>query len=105
MLDGIKAGQTIKCTITGEPKAQDAADTIVRLMRRDPDIKRALTRAQRLRRQRMHTYIRGNRVWYDREKSARVARCVQGNSWTMPFTHDIAKDLASVEGSLKIEKA
>ena len=105
MLDGIKAGQTIKCTITGEPKAQDAADTIVRLMRRDPDIKRALTRAQRLRRQRMHTYIRGNRVWYARERCSNIAKVKTGASWQMPFTVDIAPDLSAVGAYVNVEKA
>ena len=105
MLDGIKAGQTIKCTITGEPKAQDAADTIVRLMRRDPNIKRALARAQRLRRQRMRTYIRGNRVWHARERCSNIARVKAGASWQMPYTVDIDPDLRSVGAYVNVEKA
>ncbi|MFI4898657.1 MAG: hypothetical protein ACIARR_12630 [Phycisphaerales bacterium JB059] len=105
MLDGIKAGQTIKCTITGEPRAQDATDTIVRLMRRDPNIKRALARAQRLRRQRMNTYIRGNRTWYSRERCSKIAKVQSGASWEMPFTFDIAPDLQSVGQFVSVEKA
>lgn len=104
MIDTLAAGDTLSCTIERVPSNKGARDTIVRLMRRDPDIKRALTRAQTLRRRRMHSYIRGNRLWYSREKSARVARCEQGASFTMPFTHDIAPDLRSVERYLKLAK-
>jgi hypothetical protein len=105
MIDTLAAGDTISCTIERVPNNKGAQDTIVRLMRRDPEIKRALGRAQSLRRRRMHSYIRGNRLWYSREKAARVARCEQGASFTMPFTHDIAPDLRSVEQYLKLAKA
>lgn len=63
MLDGIKAGQTIKCTITREPHNRGARVTLLRLMQRDPSIKRALSKAQQLHRRRMHRYIRGNRLY------------------------------------------
>lgn len=105
MIDTLSAGETVNCTVERVPNNKGAIDTITRLMRRDPDIKRNLARAQSLRRRRMHSYIRGNRLWYSREKAARVARCEQGSTWSMPFSHDIAPDLASVVGYLKVEKA
>jgi hypothetical protein len=105
MIDTLSAGETVNCTVERVPNNKGAIDTITRLMRRDPDIKRNLSRAQSLRRRRMHSYIRGNRLWHSREKAARVARCEQGSTWTMPFTHDIAPDLASVAQYLKLEKA
>ncbi len=105
MLDGIQAGQTIKCTITSEPLAHAPRETILRLMRRDPDIKRALTRAQQLRRRRMHRYIRGNRLYSSREKCSNIARVAKGESWAMPFTPDIAPDIESVGSYLNVEKA
>lgn len=100
-----QAGDQIRCTITSMPRAQDKADTIERLMRRDPAAVRALRRAQRMRRQRMHSYIRGGRRWYAREHPAKVVRVAQGESWDMVFTHDIKPDLQSVGSYLKIEKA
>ncbi len=105
MIDTLTAGETVTCTIERVPNNKGACDTITRLMRRDPDIKRNLARAQKLRRRRMHSYIRGNRLWYSREKAARVARCEQGVTWTMPFTFDISPDLNSVAEYLKVEKA
>jgi hypothetical protein len=105
MIDTLNAGQTVTCTIERVPNNKGAIDTITRLMRRDPDIKRALTRAQSLRRRRMVSYIRGNRLWYSRETASKVARCVEGATWTMPFTFDIRPDLASVEQYIKVQKA
>lgn len=105
MLDTLSAGQKITCTIKTEPNNRDAQDTIVRLMRRDPAIAKGLRKSQTLRRQRMHSYIRGNRVWHDREKCGKIARCVRGQRWSMPFTFDLARDLASVERYLEIETA
>lgn len=100
-----RAGDQIRCTVTSVPRAQAQTITIARLMRRDPIAVRALRRAQRLRRQRMHTYIRGGRLWYDREHPAKVVRVETGESWQMAFTHDILPDLRSVGSFLKIEKA
>lgn len=105
MLDGIKAGQTIKCTITREPHNRGARVTLLRLMQRDPSIKRALSKAQQLRRRRMHRYIRGNRLYSARERTPSIARVVTGESWEMPYTHDIAPDMAAVGAYLNVEKA
>ncbi|MBX3322285.1 MAG: hypothetical protein KF757_04770 [Phycisphaeraceae bacterium] len=99
------AGQTIKCTVKSEPRAEAPRKTIERLMRRDPDVVRGLKRAQELRRRRMHAYIRGGRMWYDREHPARIVRVETGRSWTMPYTPDLGKDLASVSSYLAIEAA
>lgn len=105
MIDTLAAGETVTCTIERVPNNKGACDTITRLMRRDPDIKRALSRAQALRRRRMVSYIRGNRLWYSRERASKVARCEKGATWTMPFTFDIRPDLNSVAQYLKVEKA
>ncbi len=105
MIDTLTAGDTVKCTINKVPNNKASRDTITRLMRRDPEIKKNLSRAQRMRRQRMNAYIRGGRLWYSRERAARIAICEQGSSWSMRFTFDITPDLASVEQYLSLEKA
>ena len=105
MIDTLSAGDTITLTVDSVPRNKGAKDTIVRLMRRDPEIKRSLAHAQKLRRQRMHSYIRGGRRWFSRERAARIAMCERGNSWSMPFTYDIAPDLKSVEPYISISKS
>lgn len=100
-----QAGEQIRCIITSVPRAKAETETIARLMRRDPTAVRALRRAQRMRRQRMISYIRGGRRWYARENPAKVVRVVNGEAWNMTFTHDIKNDLKSVVSYLKIEKA
>lgn len=95
-LGNAKPGQVLKCTVVAEPRTDDKRSTIERLMRRDPENKKALRSAQQLRKRRLHVYIRGNRDWTSREKSARVVRATTGASWTMPYTPDIVPDLRSV---------
>ena len=100
-----KLGQNLVCTISKAPKTDDQVSTLERLMRKDPVNKRALRRAQRMRRQRMIVYNRGNRDWVSREKSALVVRVTPGATWTMPYTHDLATDMATVQGFLTVKTA
>src|SRR5690606_27966101 len=105
MIDRFKPGQMIRCTITKDPRTEARIDTIERLMRQEPEVRKNLRRAQRRRRQEMTVYNRGNRDWYSREKCAKVVNASQGASWTMPFSVQLAPDLASVEDYLSIEAA
>ena len=99
-----KPGQNLVCTISKTPSTDDQADTIARLMRMDPEPKRALRRAQRMRRQRMIVYNRGNRDWYSREKSAKVVHVAKGETWTMPYSHDMAGALAVIQPFVTIKQ-
>jgi hypothetical protein len=105
MLANLKAGQTISCTVTSAPRRSDARDTIERLMRQDPGVKKGLRTAQRKRAQRMVIYNRGNRDWVKRETCARLVTCTKGATWSMTFVPTLAPDLASVEKYLKITPA
>ena len=105
MIDRFKPGQMIRCTITKAPRTEARIDTIERLMRQEPEVRKNLRRAQRRRRQEMTVYNRGNRDWYSREKCAKIVNAAQGASWTMPFSVQLAPELASVEDYLSIEKA
>ncbi len=100
-----KPGQSVQCVINSVPRAHGPTMTIARLMRRDASIKKGLTRAQNLRRKRMHAYIRGGRMWYDREKAARIARVEAGKTWTMPWTPELEADLASVSQYVSVNAA
>jgi transposase InsO family protein len=95
-IDALTPGQSVRCAVAVEPTNAGARKTIERLMRRDPDNERGLRRAQDLRRKRMHSYIRGNRLYYSREKAARVVQPRLGHEWSMTFTPELAADLASV---------
>ncbi len=98
-------GQTITCTVTDEPATDDARQTIQRLMRRDPASARALKRGQKARGQRMRIKTRGGRPWRVRERVGKVVHAREGNSWTMTYTPDLERDLASVERFLEIKPA
>lgn len=98
-----KVGQDLSCTITKKPATDDQRGTIARLMRKDPETKKALRRAQRMRRQRMIVYNRGNRDWVSREPSAKVVHVAHGETWTMAYSHDLAGDLAVVQPFVQIK--
>ena len=105
MAQNFKPGQQIRLTITSAPRNEAGVDTLERLMRLEPGVKRGLRKAQRRRRQDMVVYNRGNRDWYQREKCARIAKAREGASWTMPFSHQLAPELASVASYVKVEPA
>lgn len=98
-------GTNLRCTVSALPRTADQQSTLERLMRRDPAAKRALRRAAVVRGQRLNVYIRGNREWTSRERPAKVVRVSKGATWSMFFTPDIARDLASIEGCVTIAKA
>jgi hypothetical protein len=102
-IDSLKPGQKISLVLSSVPRAQNAKDTIARLMRRDPTAKRALRKAQRMRQQRLNVYNRGNRDWVSRENAAKVVIVKSGAAWTMTYTPDIGPDLKSVEKYLAIK--
>jgi hypothetical protein len=102
-VDSLKPGQKITCTISTAPRTTDAAQTLERLMRADPDNRRGLAKAQKLRRQRVVIYNRGNRDWTKREKTARVVRAEKSATWNMVYRLDMAPDLKAVEACLTIK--
>ena len=102
-VSSFKPGTDLLCTVTKVPAAEGTTDTIARLMRMDPENKKALRRAQRMRRQRMLVYNRGNRDWYSREKPARVVRVEVGATFTLPYTLELANELRAVGECLKIQ--
>lgn len=105
MIDSLKPGQTVRCTVTRRPVADDAIDTISRLMRLDSRVKRGLKRAQRRRRQNMIVYNRGNRDWYKRETCGKIISVENGATWTLDYTPDLAPDFRSVQKYLTVKPA
>jgi len=102
-LDSVKPGQKITLTVKSDPRREDERQTIARLMRQDPDIRRRLKGAQEHRIRTMVVRSRGKRPWLVREKSARYARAVEGASWTMVYVPHVAGDLRSVSKYLDIK--
>lgn len=105
MIDDLKPGQIITCTLLKQPRAEAPVDTIMRLMRRDPAVIRGLRKSYKIRQRTTVVYNRGNRDWVQRQKCGRIVRCVVGNRWTFRYDLSIAPDLKSVQQYLKIEQA
>jgi len=103
MLDSIKPGQTIRCTVLRTVKREDDAQTVVRLMRQDPDIRRRLKKAQNYRMKNLVIRSRGKRPWAVRQKATKAAIASEGASWTMTWIPQLANEFKAVSKYLKVE--
>jgi hypothetical protein len=105
MLESLKPGQNVRCTVVKAPRTDDASQTILRLMRKDPTVCRRLRRSQMMRRRHMIVYNRGNRDWYKRATCGKIARVTPGATWSFTYTLEHGRDMKTVEQFLKIEAA
>ena len=105
MLDTLKAGDTIKCTVTKTIRVHSKRETVTRLMRFDPDIKRALKKGQERRMRDLHIRSRGGRPFEMYQRAAKVAVPVEGATWQMTYIPHIKGDIAAVSDCISIEKA
>ena len=105
MIDTLKPGQMIRCTVLKLPRAAADKKTIERLMRRDPAVTRGLKNSQHKRQRTTVTYNRGNRDWVQRQKVGKIVRLVKGNTWTCMFDFNIAPDFKAVSEFVRIESA
>jgi hypothetical protein len=105
MIDSLKPGQTVRCTLLKLPRSRGNSKTVRTLMLRDPENVRASRRAQLTRRRNTVVYNRGNRDWVQRRPCARIAILKAGANWSFVYQHDLADELRSVEKFLKIEGA
>lgn len=105
MLDSMKPGQTIRCTITKEIRVEDDVQTVLRLMRLDPRTKASLKGAQEHRVRTLLIRSRGKRPWEVRERSSKIVRTEKGSTWTMRWFPHVLGDFKAVEKYLKVEAA
>lgn len=105
MLENVKPGQTIKCTVVKEPRVEDARQTVSRLMRQDPDIKRQLKKAQEHRMRTLYVRSRGKRPWEVRRPASRHAIPHEGATWTMAYFPHVRPEFEAVEQYVKVEAA
>lgn len=105
MIDSLKPGQNVHCTLVKLPQAASAGKTILRLMRRDPAVVKGLRKSYKVRQRTTVVYNRGNRDWVQRQKCAKIVELRVGNDWTMPYDPSIEPDMRSVADFLKISAA
>lgn len=103
MIDSLKPGQNVQCTIVKVPRARGSRKTVERLMWRDPAVAKGLRKSQKLRRRNTVVYVRGNRDWVQRLKCPRIVDVRVGEAWSFSYDPCLAADLASVKDYLKIE--
>jgi hypothetical protein len=100
-----KPGSKIAIEITKEPTLERDIDTVVRLMRMETSIQRALARNAEDRKRTTPTSMRAGRVWTIRPKVGKLCQPHIGQKWTLDYRPQIAPDLKRVEKFLKIKSA
>ena len=105
MLENVKPGQTIRCTVTRHVHRDADAKTICRLMRQDPAIRRRLKKAQEHRMRTLIVRSRGKRPWAVRVKASKAVRAVKGETWEMRYIPHLQGDINSVARYLEIDAA
>ncbi len=105
MIEQFAPGQEIRVTITEQPRRSAQRKTLRRLMGINPEMKKALTKAQEHRRRTLPSHMRGGRMWAVRPRASLITRAEKGASWTMPFFPQVAPDLESVSGLVRVEAA
>ena len=104
--DFIAPNTDVTFKIISEPKRPAARKTIERLMWRQPECMKDLAMLQRRRKQKDIKYtIRAGRVWLDRPRATRTARCTNGLSFMLRVTPHIMNDLKSVAKYLEATPA
>lgn len=105
MIDQLKPGSNVRCTLVKVPRAASRRDTVQRLMQMDAGVQRGLRKAQRRRRQTLNVYVRGNRDWTSRVPVGPGVKLEAGATWTLAYSPLLAPDLRSVKDWVKVEKA
>lgn len=102
-MSDFKPGQSIRCTIKSIPGNAAGKSTILRLMRQDGDVRKALRRGQKERFRKTRVYIRGGRDFYIRPRAGKIAKVAPGETWTMNYIPHLAGDLRSIEKYVETE--
>lgn len=103
MFDSIKPGQTIRCTVVKHISPGPHEQTIARLMRFDPSIKRKLKAAQEFRRKNNPVQRWGGRLKVRAPKATKYTNVTINESWTMRYFPQVAPDFKAVQQYLKVE--
>jgi hypothetical protein len=105
MLDNVNAGQKLQFTVKRDLRRGDIYDTVQRLMRLDPDNKRALKKAQEHRMRTLKVRSRGGRPFEMYQNASKVCVPVEGASFSLEYFPHIRRDIESVQHVLDIKTA
>lgn len=105
MLETLKPGQNIRCTLLRNVLIEDDAQTVLRLMRLDPAVKRGLKSAQEHRVRTLLIRSRGKRPWEVRRHPSMLVKAAKGSTWTMRWFPHVLPDFNAVKKYIQIEAA
>lgn len=104
-MDNIDPGSSIHLTIAKQPTSTAAVKTLVRLLSKDPTIRKDTQRLRRIRQLKTPIKQRGGRQWTVRMVKQHRIKGRTGESGTITATLDVLADLKRVRQFLDIRKA
>jgi hypothetical protein len=100
MAMNIQPGQWVNVKVKTEPRTAAGRKTLIRLFRKDPQVK---LEHNRLARSRPTRWVqRGGRPWGNRPPILQVARTSPGSSYRIFASVDVVRDLRSVESDIEV---
>ncbi len=98
----VKPGAKVTFTVVKIPAAEGARKTIVRLMRMESRVQKALAKLSKRRaRTDNRAQQRGGRMWINRKPASRVAVLKRGATFTIAYSNQLAPDIRSVQKYLE----
>lgn len=94
-MEDIKPGQWITVTVKQEPRTDAGRKTLVRMLNKDPEVRKEQERKKKTRPVGEHQ--RGGRMWKDRPRHLRPTTVEAGKSFRVLATIDVLKDMQSLE--------
>lgn len=98
-------GAKVRVTVTKQPTNAAAAKTIVRLLSKDPAVKKDNARLRAIRRRDYKPDRRGGRLYGGRVVKQHPVRARAGESGVVVATDDVVRDLCSVARFIEVEPA
>jgi hypothetical protein len=105
MAQDIAIGSKVNIKVVKAPSNEAARKTIVRVLSKDPEVKKDNERLRRAREAHLRWSQRGGRQWADRVVKQHPLEAQVGESGTVLATNDVLTDLRSVARFVEVTPA
>jgi hypothetical protein len=98
----IAPGSQVRVEIVKAPTSEGARKTLIRVLAKDPGVRKAKSRDKLARSRSMRVKRRGGRPWEHRPAMRSPVETTVGTSGTIKATADVLRDLDSVSRFVKV---
>lgn len=104
-LKNVRLGSKVRVTVTKKPTNAAAAKTIVRLLSKDPAVKKDNARLRAIRKRDYNPDRRGGRLYGGRVVKQHPVQAKAGETGVVTATDDVLRDLHSVARFIEVAPA